>query len=458
MIPFAPEGENLPVGGCCLRALAAGVVCAALGLFSCAGDEPPRGEWPQGTSGSLQWEDAAADSADAADSRRAQRPRTQLQRDATGRRGLWVLCEGSQRVLENPERIPALLADAEALGVGDLFVQVYRGGRAWFPSALADAAPAALVRPPGGEDALARLIAGAHARGMRVHAWVNVLSLSRNTQAPLLRDLGRDAVLVDNRGRSILDYPKQEVPQPERRWFRMGTPAVWLDPAAPGVARRLTETFAELLRVYPEFDGLHLDYIRYADALGAAPPGQLQLGFGFGAHARKRFQAETGLPAPFGNAQHNAEAFAQWRRDQVTALVARAAARARAVRPGVQISAAVIGDRQRAYRVDFQDWLSWLDSGHLDFAVPLLYTRDDARFHKGLAALAALADGRREIWVGLGSWLFAERPAAAVAQMQDATALPRLGTSLFSWDSLREQPALLRALATQAARERAAAR
>jgi len=361
-------------------------------------------------------------------------------------------------VLENPQRIPALLADAEALGASDLFVQVYRGGRAWFPSALADDAPAAAVRPPGGEDALARLLAGAHARGMRVHAWVNVLSLSRNIQAPLLRDLGRDAVLVDNRGRSILDYPKQEVPQPERRWFRMGTPAVWLDPAAPGVARRLAETFAEVLRVYPEFDGLHFDYIRYADALGTAPPDQPPLGFGFGAHARKRFQAETGLPAPFGKTQRNAEAFAQWRRDQVTALVARAAARARAVRPGVQISAAVIGDRQRAYQVDLQDWLSWLDAGHLDFAVPLLYTRDDARFHKGLAELAALADGRREIWVGLGSWLFAERPAAAVAQMQDATALPRLGTSLFSWDSLREQPALLRALATQATRERAATR
>ena len=57
------------------------------------------------------------------------------------RRGMWVLCQGSQRVLEHPDRIPMLIDDALALGVTDLFVQVYRGGRAWFDSSLADPSP-----------------------------------------------------------------------------------------------------------------------------------------------------------------------------------------------------------------------------------------------------------------------------------------------------------------------------
>ena len=47
-------------------------------------------------------------------------------------RGLWVLAEGSVRVLDDPARVAPLLERAKRLGVTDLFVQVYRGGRAWY--------------------------------------------------------------------------------------------------------------------------------------------------------------------------------------------------------------------------------------------------------------------------------------------------------------------------------------
>jgi uncharacterized lipoprotein YddW (UPF0748 family) len=374
------------------------------------------------------------------------------------RRGLWVLCEGSQRVLENPDRVATLLADAEALGVSDLFVQVHRGGRAWFRSTLADATPwQALARPDGG-DALSALIEAAHARGLRVHAWVNVLSLGANREAKILRELGREAAIVDQRGRSLLDYPDLDLPPPDRAWLRMGTPAVWLDPAVPGVAERLVATFAELVRGYPALDGLHLDYMRYPDTLPFSPGTQfgVGLGFGFGDAARGRFEAETGLAAPFGASLANAERYDAWRRDKLSALVAAIGAAARAARPGLRVSAAVIPDRERAYRVDLQDWLGWLDAGHLDFAIPMLYTRDAILLRYGVETYAGLA-ARRELWVGLGAWLFAGEPDAAVAQLRVANAAPALGTALFSWDSIRETPALLSALATDVARERAAA-
>ena len=150
-------------------------------------------------------------------------------------RGLWVLCEGSRRVLDDPARIETLLRDVEQLGATDLFVQVYRGGRAWFDSTLADAGPFQKIRVATGLDTLALLIERAHEEGVRVHAWVNAMSLAGNRNVPILQALGRDAVLMDQHGRSILDYPKLEVPEPDRRYYRMGTPAVWLDPAAPGV-------------------------------------------------------------------------------------------------------------------------------------------------------------------------------------------------------------------------------
>jgi uncharacterized lipoprotein YddW (UPF0748 family) len=372
-------------------------------------------------------------------------------------RGLWVLCEGSQRVLEHPELFDTLLADAEALGATDLFVQVYRAGRAWFRTTLADGTPWTGTVRPDGSDALAELIRRAHARGLRVHAWVNVLNLSTNRQAPILLALGRDAVVVDQKGRSLLDYPDYDLPLPDREWLRMGTPAIWLDPAVPGVAERLAATFRELVRGYPELDGLHLDYVRYPDTLPFSPGTQfgVGVGFGFGEPARARFQGETGRVAPLGASLANAERFDGWRREKLGALVTAIAGAARAERPGLRVSAAVIAERERAYRVDLQDWLGWLDAGQLDFAVPMLYTRDAALLRYGVETYAGLAK-RRQLWVGLGSWLFADTPELAVEQLRTARAEPSLGTSLFSWDSIRDTPALLSALATDVARDRAA--
>jgi uncharacterized lipoprotein YddW (UPF0748 family) len=237
----------------------------------------------------------------------------------------------------------------------------------------------------------------------------------------------------------------------------MGTPAIWLDPAVPGVSERLAATFGELVRGYPELDGIHLDYVRYPDTLPFSPGTQfgVGLGFGFGEPARARFQSETGRVAPFGASLANAERFDAWRREKLSAAVAAIGAAARAERPGLRVSAAVIAERERAYRVDLQDWLGWLDAGQLDFAVPMLYTRDATLLRYGVETYAGLAK-RRQLWVGLGSWLFAGTPELAVEQLRTASAERGLGTALFSWDSIRDTPALLSALATEVARDGAA--
>lgn len=366
------------------------------------------------------------------------------------RRGLWVLCEGSQRVLEHPDRIPALIADADALDVSDLFVQVYRGGRAWFDSTHADATPYRELRAATGEDTLARLIQAGHAAGLRVHAWVNVLSLAGNRSAPLLRDLP-GAVAVDKQGRSVLDYPKLEVPPPDRRYYRMGTPAVWLDPGAPGLAERMAATFAELLMRHPDLDGLHLDYIRYPDALPFSPGSRFGVGldFGYGAATRARFQAETGLTAPLGDSLANAERWDDWRREQVTALVRLIGAAARVLAPELELSAAVWTWTDRAYLSLGQDWRRWLEEDLLDFAVVMAYTLDDRLLRYQAEHFASLYEGR--VWVGLGSWLFADAPERAARQVGIVRATGAAADSLFSWDAIADAPALREALAHEVA-------
>ena len=56
----------------------------------------------------------------------------------------------------------------------------------------------------------------------------------------------------------------------------------------------------------------------------------------------------------------------------------------------------------------------------------------------------------------VGVWLFRENPAGAQAQLARLAAEPRLGSVLFSWDALRENPELRAALASARLEARAA--
>ena len=365
-------------------------------------------------------------------------------------RGLWILAEGSYRVLDDASRIGPLLERATRLGATDLFVQVYRGGRAFYPG------PEFVERAPAvGQteaDVLGQLLEAAHLRGLRVHAWVNVLSLSTRRDATLITDLGPSAILVDRLGRSLLDYPDFDLPEPDRRFYRMGTRGLYLDPAVPAVRERILATFRDLVVRYPAIDGLHLDYIRHPGVLPFSPGSRFGVGleFGYGAETRALYRAETGNADPIegakpGLVRHSTD-WDRWQRRQVTTLVEEIARQTRAARPGLVISAAVIPYVDRAYLSLAQDWRGWLESGSLDLAIPMVYTLDDRLLRYQLETFAGWAQADR-IWPGLGVWLFDANPPRAIAQLALLRQAGFSGELLFSDDAISESEALLEALA-----------
>lgn len=368
-------------------------------------------------------------------------------------RGLWILAEGSYRVLDDASRIGPLLDRASRLGATDLFVQVYRGGRAFYPG------PEFVERRPGveepGPDVLGQLLEAAHGRGLRVHAWVNVLSLSTRRDAQLIQDLGPSAILIDRLGRSLLDYPDFDLPEPDRRFYRMGTRGLYLDPASPAVRERVLATFRDLVVRYPAFDGLHLDYIRHPGVLPFSPGSRFGVGldFGYGAETRALYRAETGNADPIDGAKsrlvRQATEWDAWQRRQVTTLVEEIARQTRAARPGLVISAAVIPYVDRAYLSLAQDWRDWLESGAIDLAIPMVYTLDDRLLRYQLETFAGWAQADR-IWPGLGVWLFADDPSRAVAQLELLRRGGFPGEMFFSDDAISESEALLEALAASA--------
>lgn len=364
-------------------------------------------------------------------------------------RGIWILAEGSVRVWDDPSKIPEIIDRAESLGVTDLFVQVYRGGRAFY------AGPDTVERAPAvglsSIDALRTFLDAAHRRGLRVHAWVNVLSLSKRADARLIERLGREAILVDRYGRSVLDYPGFDVPEPDRRFYRMGTPGIYLDPAIPSVRDHLIATYRDLVSRYPELDGLHLDYIRHPGVLPFSPGSRFGVGleFGYGQLSRALYRAQTGNADPIEGAApgvvRHANDWDAWRREQVTRLVEDIAATCRSARPGLVVSAAVIPYADRAYLSLAQDWRGWLESGALDLAMPMVYTLDDRLLRYQLESFAGRKDADR-IWPGLGIWLFGDDPSRAARQIEALRSLRFPGEVLFSDDAIAGAPGLLEAL------------
>ena len=369
--------------------------------------------------------------------------------------GLWVQAEGANRTLDSAEKIKNLAKRACAAGVTDIYAQVYRSGRAWFPTKLADDSPSKRA----GQDPLALLLDLA-SRGeecespIRVHAWINAFALARNKKAPIIQELGAEAVLKDQYGRSLLEYPLSGKP----RWakgFGLGTPGIFLDPGNPGVRKRIIDVAAHLVRNYPRLAGVHLDFIRYPYALPISPGSRFspRLDFGYNEASMARFTQETHKTAPRAGAsakRADAAAWDEWRRKQVTATVRSVHEKTRSLRKQVIVSAAVLPWEERAYLAAFQDWRGWLEGGFLDKAVVMNYTADEhlaAQISRSAIAARRVKTPKMRapgVVIGLGAYLFTKNPAGVWREWRAAQKAGADGVALFSYDQMVGNDAMWR--------------
>lgn len=356
---------------------------------------------------------------------------------ALGQRAIWVV----RHMLRTPESVDQVLALAQDVGADTLFVQVNGRMEAYYASALLppaqDAAP--------GFDALAYLLPRAKAAGLRVHAWINAFTAGMLTDWPQHPDhvLNRhpEWVTVDRSGRSLLDYSWQEA--------QALVPARMLDPGVPEVQRFVADMVLEVVDRY-DVDGVHLDYVRYPSRR-----------FGYHPESLRRFAAEHGFDPQ--ELEQNAVAFAaaygrdellrrlalwdEWRRAQVTQLVARLAEElARRPRP-VFLSVAAGADAADAVGERLQDWPGWMERRLVDAVVVMAYNADTERFVAHVAEAVAL--GRRfgvPVYAGVGAYLLGGDGQLLRRQLEVARQAGAAGVAVFSYDTLAEEPGLRAAL------------
>ena len=304
--------------------------------------------------------------------------------------------------------------------INTLFVQVYRENKAWFPSQVADSSPYEKYRNDLSQDPLAYLIRQAHQKGIQVHAWLNVLSLSQNKNSNFLKKYGTDILTRNVKEKKILsDYLI------DAQYF--------LEPGDERVRKDLSTMVGDLVTAYPDLDGIQFDYIRYPD---------LEPHYGYAQSNIEHFKKETGLKA----IDEDSLVWKDFKRTQVTELLTLLVKKARSIRPGIQVSATGCMPYTRAYYEAYQDWPLWINRGLVDFVTVMDYSPDPDEFKQWLAVVKEKVVDPLRVKIGVGAYKLTRSPEIF---SQEIRCVEELGmtSAVFHYGSLLENHKLQSILA-----------
>lgn len=253
-------------------------------------------------------------------------------------RGVWV----TRWSYRSPEDLDRILDDCAEANLTHVFLQVRGRFDAFYDSALepwASELTGTLGQDPGW-DPLEHAIAGAHQRGLELHAWVNVYAMwqgrrdVRSVGVPHAMRAHPDWMIRDQRGRSASEKHSYQ----------------FASPGNPEVREHVVEVVADIGERY-DVDGIHLDYLRY--------PGRT---FGYDEASRQ--------------AAGDAPDFDDWRRQAIRETV-----RAMAARVDVALTGAVWGIYKDpwgwgvsgGYDNYFQDSYGMMADHSLEAVAPMTY-------------------------------------------------------------------------------------
>jgi len=346
--------------------------------------------------------------------------------DTVEARALWV----SRYEYTSLADLVRIMDDAKRANFNIVYLQVRGVADALYASDL-EPCSVRLCGKLGGTptwDPLAMGITEAKARGIQLHAWINSFigwaAADQSTCALLAdSDAGRPRhILLDHPEWKVVDNSGAAHPCPNPEG------SVWLSPGVPGVRTQLARVAADIARRY-EVDGVHLDFIRY--------PGLTW------SHDAASLAAYGADPVADPNA------WAQFRRDQVSAAVRQTRDSLALAKPAAVLSAAVWGIYQdkwgwnssKGYDQYFQDPRAWMAAGTLDVAVPMIYWKIQGTYCAFTDwhclvddHLAGFQSSGRHAYMGMNAQLGADEMVKQVALGRERGVK---GFSVFSYGSAR---------------------
>lgn len=237
-----------------------------------------------------------------------------------------------------------ILDKLKAANINTVLLQTRIRGSVIYPSAIEpwDACLTGTYGRFPGYDPVAFAIEETHRRGMELHAWMVTIPAFK---VEVARRMGK---------KSLLSVHPELLKRHGEQYY--------LDPGMPGTADYLSSVLAEFVAKY-DVDGIHFDYIRYPEQAGSFPDAQTYKKYG------------------------NGKSKAEWRRDNITAIVRRLYREVKRRKPWVVMSSSPVGkfnDTRRyssrgwnAYTAVHQDAQGWLREGIQDVLFPMMYFTGD---------------------------------------------------------------------------------
>ena len=298
-----------------------------------------------------------------------------------------------------------VMSDIQKNGMNAIFCHVHSHSDAYYPSSVL---PTSKFLPGNGRfDALQYMIDSAHRHGLRFHAWFNPYRVT-----------GYQMKWSDVPAGSIV-----------KQWYASGNRNVllfdgnyYLNPAQPAVRDLVVSSIREVLTKYA-IDGVQFDDYFYPD-LGK--------------------DAATNFDYPEYQLYSGNASITEWRKANVSALIAAVYQTVHAVRPSAVFGVSPVGPlrnlrSEKSYFVDIDTWMS--HTGYIDYVLPQIYFDFEQKTGSGVASDAAYA-------TCLGSWLQLRQKTGGKVKLYVGLALYKCGTS--AWDGnakpewLRRSDILLR--------------
>ena len=265
-------------------------------------------------------------------------------------RGLWV----DRWAFSSADDVQAIIDKAALTGFNQVYFQVRGVFDAYYESSLepwAQRLSGTLGTAPGW-DPLQTAIDAAHAKGIELHAWVNVFTFWTGTTLPAQSPIRH----------KYLTNPEWTVQDQNHAPMALNSSYIWASPGIPEVRSHNVAVIHEILSNY-DVDGIHLDRIRYPDSAYSHDS------------VSENLYTEAKQTRP-------SLTFADWEREQVVAQVAEIYADLRETRPKAVLSAAVAGITvdewgwstvSKGYSDWLQDTRAMDEQEVLDVIIPMVY-------------------------------------------------------------------------------------
>lgn len=272
-------------------------------------------------------------------------------------RGVWVSSvfnldyptKGTTDAAALRAQADSILDTVAATGLNTVFLQVRPSSDALYPSSIFPwsryLTGSAGTAPSDGFDPLAYWVAGAHARGLELHAWVNPYRVTRS------KDSEWNTLPNSN--------PAKQHPE----WVHQYTDGnYYYDPGIPEVRQLVVNGVQEILNQY-DVDGIHFDDYFYP-------------GTDFN---------DAATYAAYGTGYSN---IGDWRRENVNLLVREVNQAVHAKNPNLKfgISPSGVWENKSAdargsatnggnpsYSKAYADTLQWIQEGCVDYVIPQIY-------------------------------------------------------------------------------------